>query len=66
MNGKTIGIENVHSLKKHSEEIEEQKKMMAADLKKFKEPQNIFEKVDKNAEKKTVGLINKKDSSYFA
>ena len=61
LNGKTIGIENVHSLKKHSEEIEEQKKMMAADLKKFKEPQNIFEKVDKNAEKKTVGLLNKKD-----
>lgn len=61
LNGKTIGIENVHSLKKHSAEIEQQKEMMAADLKKFKEPKEIFDKVDGNAEKKTVGIMNKKE-----
>jgi len=61
LNGKTIGIENVHSLKKLSAEIEQQKEMMAADLKKFKEPKEIFDKVDENAEKKTVGIMNKKE-----
>ena len=61
LNGKTIGIENVHSLKKHSAEIKQQKKMMAADLKRFKEPKDIFDKVDGNAEKKTVGIMNKKE-----
>ncbi|WP_445683565.1 hypothetical protein, partial [Sporosarcina sp. FSL K6-5500] len=61
MNGKTIGIENVHSLKKLSAEIEQQKEMMAADLKKFKEPKEIFDKVDENAEKKTVGIRKKKE-----
>ena len=61
LNGKTIGIENVHSLKKLSAEIEQQKEMMAADLKKFKEPKEIFDKVDGNAEKKTVGIMNKKE-----
>lgn len=61
LNGKTIGIENVHTLKKHSEEIEKQKKEMVAELKSFKEPKEIFEKVDENAEKKTVGIMNKKE-----
>lgn len=61
LNGKTIGIENVHSLKKLSAEIEQQKEVMAADLKKFKEPKEIFDKVDENAEKKTVGIMNKKE-----
>lgn len=63
LNGKTIGLDDIESIKKYSAEIEEQKKMMAADLKQFKEPQDIFEKVDKNAEKKTVGFLekNKKD-----
>lgn len=61
LNDKTIGIENIHSLKKHSAEIEEQKKVMAADLKRFKKPKDVFDKVDGNAEKKTVGIMNKKE-----
>lgn len=61
LNDKTIGIENIHSLKKYSAEIEQQKKEMAADLKKFKDPQKVFDRIERNAEKKSVGVWNKKE-----
>lgn len=61
LNGKTIGLDDIHSIKKYSAEIEKEKHDMAADLKMFKTPQRVFENIDKNAEKKTVGIINKKE-----
>lgn len=76
LNGKTIGLDDVESIKKYSQAIEakkadmtkeleefsqKEKENIAADLKKFKEPKDIFDKIDENAEKKTVGVVNKKD-----
>lgn len=59
LNDKTIGVETVHDLKKHSEEIEKIKKEMAADLKVFKEPKKVLDDVRKNTEVKKAGLFSK-------
>lgn len=61
LNGKTIGLEDIQTIKKYSAEIEKEKNEMAAGLKAFKTPQRVFENINKNAEKKTVGIINKKE-----
>lgn len=61
INGKTIGVDTVHDLKKHSEEIQEIKKEMVKDLKAFKEPQKILEDVLNNTEVKKAGLFSKEE-----
>jgi len=57
LNGKTIGLEDIQTIKKYSEEIEQEKEKMAADLGKFKEPKKVFEKVDGAA--KNVRFMDK-------
>lgn len=55
LNDKTIGIDSVQELKKHSKEIQQKKDEMTKELKVFKEPQKVLETVQANAkEKKTV------------
>lgn len=61
LNDKTIGIENIHSLKKYSAEIEQQKEEMANEFKSFKYPQKVLKSIEREVEKKTVGVFNKKE-----
>lgn len=58
LNDKTIGIENIHSLKKYSAEIEQQKEEMANEFKSFKYPQKVLKSIEREVEKKTVGVFN--------
>lgn len=57
LNDKTIGVNTVQELKKHSEEIQKQKDEMTADLKVFKEPQKVLEKVQEECKGKKTYLV---------
>jgi Plasmid recombination enzyme len=55
LNGKTIDVENVKELKKYADEIKKQKEEMTAELKVFKEPKKVLEKVEGSAKKTLIG-----------
>ena len=55
LNGKTIDVENVKELKKYADEIKKQKEEMTAELKVFKEPKKVLEKVEGSAKKSLIG-----------
>ena len=49
LNGKTIGIEDIKEFKKYADDIKMQKKEIADELKTFKKPKEIVEKIEKSA-----------------
>lgn len=51
LNGKTVDVANVKELKKYGDEIKRQKEEMTAELKVFKEPKRILEKVESSTKK---------------
>ncbi|MEK4678275.1 MULTISPECIES: MobV family relaxase [Bacillus] len=59
LNDKTIGIDTVKDLKKHSEEIQNQKDQQKADaiaeMKVFKEPKQVLKKIEASAKKTMFG-----------
>ncbi|PEJ95415.1 hypothetical protein COL52_03130 [Bacillus toyonensis] len=59
LNDKTIGVDTVKNLKKHSEEIQKQKEQQKADaiaeIKVFKEPKQVLKKVETSAKKTMFG-----------
>ncbi|MFZ7802142.1 MobV family relaxase [Bacillus thuringiensis] len=59
LNEKTIGVDTVKNLKKHSEEIEKQKDQQKADataeMKVFKEPKQVLKKIEASAKKTIFG-----------
>lgn len=55
LNNKTIGIDTVKDLKRHSEEIQKQKEEMTAELKVFKEPKKVLEKIEGSSKKAMFG-----------
>lgn len=59
LNDKTIGIDTVKDLKKHSEEIQNQKQQQKADataeMKVFKEPKEVLKKIEASAKKSMFG-----------
>lgn len=61
LNGETIDVENVRELKKFGDEIRAEKEKMLSEIRTFKEPKKVLEKIQKNAEHKKTGVINKKD-----
>ncbi|WP_257198188.1 plasmid recombination protein, partial [Bacillus cereus] len=59
LNDKTIGLDTVKDLKKHSEEIQKQKEQQKADataeIKVFKEPKQVLKKIEASAKKTMFG-----------
>ncbi|EDN8013357.1 hypothetical protein GR724_15325 [Listeria monocytogenes] len=55
LNGETIGLESVRDIKKYSKEIQEKKDELTKDLKMFKEPKIILDKIEKSAKKSMFG-----------
>ncbi|MBG0970665.1 MobV family relaxase [Bacillus sp. SRB3LM] len=59
LNDKTIGVDTVKDLKKHSEEIQKQKDQQKADataeMKVFKEPKQVLKKIEASAKKTMFG-----------
>jgi Plasmid recombination enzyme len=59
LNDKTIGVDTVKDLKKHSEEIQKQKEQQKADataeMKVFKEPKQVLKKIEASAKKTMFG-----------
>ena len=59
LNDKTIGVDTVKDLKKHSEEIQKQKEQQKADataeIKVFKEPKQVLKKIEASVEKTMFG-----------
>ncbi|AZJ24831.1 hypothetical protein CT694_36030 (plasmid) [Bacillus wiedmannii bv. thuringiensis] len=59
LNDKTIGVDTVKDLKKHSEEIQKQKDQQKADataeMKVFKEPKQVMKKIEASAKKTMFG-----------
>ncbi|MGE6553075.1 MobV family relaxase [Bacillus mycoides] len=59
LNDKTIGVDTVKDLKKHSEEIQKQKDQQKADataeMKVFKEPKQVLKKIEASAKKTIFG-----------
>ncbi|MBG9516627.1 hypothetical protein ABE47_32370 [Bacillus thuringiensis] len=59
LNDKTIGVDTVKDLKKHSDEIQRQKEQQKADataeMKVFKEPKQVLKKIEASAKKTIFG-----------
>lgn len=55
LNGETIGLDSVKDIKKYSKEIQERKDELAKDLKTFKEPKVVLDKIDKTVKKSIFG-----------
>lgn len=59
LNDKTIGVDTVKDLKKHSDEIHKQKQQQKADataeMKVFKEPKEVLKKIEASAKKTMFG-----------
>jgi len=59
LNDKTIGVDTVKDLKKHSEEIQKQKDQQkaaaTAEIKVFKEPKQVLKKIEASAKKTIFG-----------
>ena len=59
LNDKTIGVDTVKDLKKHSEEIQKQKEQQKADataeIKVFKEPKQVLKKIEASSKKTMFG-----------
>ncbi|UOB98895.1 hypothetical protein BTI679_62960 (plasmid) [Bacillus wiedmannii] len=69
LNDKTIGVDTVKDLKKHSEEIQKQKEQQKADataeIKVFKEPKQVLKKIEASVEKMMFGDKVKLPSKDF-
>ena len=65
LNGETIDVANVKELKKFGDEIKRQKEEMTAELKAFKEPKKVLEKVEQSAKKSLIGdKVNLPSADY--
>lgn len=65
LNGETIDVANVKELKKFGDEIKRQKEEMTAELKAFKEPKKVLEKVEQSAKKSLIGdKVNLSSADY--
>lgn len=58
LNGKTIGLEDIESLKKYSKEIEQEKQNMAKKLKTFKKPEIVFKNINQEIKNTFLGFGN--------
>lgn len=62
LNDKTIGLETVEDIKRHSKQIQAIKNEQTEDLKVFKEPKIVLEKVKERAEFKKGNIFAKEDT----
>lgn len=62
LNDKTIGLDTVEDIKRHSKQIQAIKNEQTADLKVFKEPKIVLKKVKERAEFKKGNIFTKEDT----